>query len=195
MFCRNNAQINRSFENRKDWINLPWINQVHCSSCIASCLSISNCSILKGSYLCKVTKFSEEDEYLRRKLMLITIFFSNYFLFIRFILPFLWNLFPISFKFISDWRRKATWNLKNEFSNLRLHAHLSVKRYVRYLCRLRSHLCQSQNKLLIIEIRRILGYVKRLRRKAICIYLHPFTICFNNFVMIYHFQGRKPYLG
>lgn len=40
--------------------------------------------------------------------------------------------------------------------NLQLHTRIYLLSYVRYLCRTKSHLCRSQNKLLIIEIRRIL---------------------------------------
>lgn len=39
--------------------------------------------------------------------------------------------------------------------NLQLHTRVYLLSYVRYLCRTKSHLCRSQNKLLIIEIRRI----------------------------------------
>jgi len=39
--------------------------------------------------------------------------------------------------------------------NLQLHTRVYLTTYVRYLCRIKSHLCRSQNKLLIIEIRRI----------------------------------------
>lgn len=39
--------------------------------------------------------------------------------------------------------------------NLQLHSRVYLTSYVRYLCRTKSHLCRSQNKLLIIEIRRI----------------------------------------
>jgi len=39
--------------------------------------------------------------------------------------------------------------------NLQLHTRVYLTAYVRYLCRIKSHLCRSQNKLLIIEIRRI----------------------------------------
>lgn len=39
--------------------------------------------------------------------------------------------------------------------NLQLHTRVYLATYVRYLCRTKSHLCRSQNKLLIIEIRRI----------------------------------------
>lgn len=44
--------------------------------------------------------------------------------------------------------------------NLRLHIRIYLAAYVRYLCRTKSHLCRSQNKLLIIEIRRILALRK-----------------------------------
>lgn len=41
-----------------------------------------------------------------------------------------------------------------------MHIRIYLVAYVRYLCRTKSHLCRSQNKLLIIEIRRILALRK-----------------------------------
>lgn len=53
------------------------------------------------------------------------------------------------------WSRLVSKSEKPRTLNLQLHTRVYLLSYVRYLCRTKSHLCRSQNKLLIIEIRRI----------------------------------------
>lgn len=53
------------------------------------------------------------------------------------------------------WSRLILKSEKLRALNLQLHTRVYLLSYVRYLCRTKSHLCRSQNKLLIIEIRRI----------------------------------------
>lgn len=70
---------------------------------------------------------------------------------------------------ISTLRRRR--NSKNGIFNLRLHIRIYLPAYVRYLCRTKSHLCRSQNKLLIIEIWRILALRKWFTHKVARLHL------------------------